>query len=138
MPGTNPFFPLRHEQQGNRFLELLGGCGFEVFLLNTGRVGGADGDPQSKKVSIPHSSAIVKAIAEAAISWERDPDFGVRGRHLRARGGGRRDLQPRHLYRRQGRQDEYARLVARLSQERRDYLGRWEGLRPEIVAAAGG
>jgi phosphoenolpyruvate carboxykinase (ATP) len=35
VPGTNPFFPLRHEQQGNRFLELLDSCGFEVYLLNT-------------------------------------------------------------------------------------------------------
>ena len=39
VPGTNPFFPLRHEQQGNRFLELHRSRPFEVYLMNTGRVG---------------------------------------------------------------------------------------------------
>ena len=28
VPGTNPFFPLRHEQQGNRFLELMDSSDF--------------------------------------------------------------------------------------------------------------
>ena len=64
VPGTNPFFPLRHEQQGNRFLELMDSSNFQVYLLNTGRVGGTDDDERGKKVSIPYSSAIVKAISE--------------------------------------------------------------------------
>ena len=76
VPGTNPFFPLRHEQQGNRLAELLETHPLEVFLLNTGRVGGPEGDDRSKKVRIPHSSAIVRAIAEGTISWDDDPDFG--------------------------------------------------------------
>src|SRR5881397_1295744 len=42
VPGTNPFFPLRHELMGNRFLELLDGHPLDVYLLNTGRVGGPD------------------------------------------------------------------------------------------------
>ncbi|MGA8016183.1 MAG: phosphoenolpyruvate carboxykinase [Candidatus Dormiibacterota bacterium] len=137
VPGTNPFFPLRHEQQGNRFLELLGSCGFEVYLLNTGRVGGGDDDPRSKKVTIPDSSAIVKAIAEGTISWERDPDFGYEVATAVPGVDDPEILQPRLLYRRQGRLDEYARLVARLTQERHDYLRRWEGLKPEIVEAGG-
>ena len=91
VPGTNPFFPLRHEQQGNRFLELLGSCDFEVFLMNTGWVGGPDGDDRSKKVTIPHSSAIVKAIAEGTISWEGDPDFGYEVAAVGARGRRPRD-----------------------------------------------
>ena len=36
VPGTNPFFPLKHAQQGNRFWELLDSSPMEVFLLNTG------------------------------------------------------------------------------------------------------
>ena len=44
--------------------------------MNTGRVGGPDGDERSRKVRIKHSSAIVKGIAEGTIEWERDPDFG--------------------------------------------------------------
>ena len=135
VPGTNPFFPLLHAQQGNRFLELMDSCDFEVFLLNTGRVGAPDGDDRGKKVTIPYSSAIVKAIAEGTIEWERDPDFGY---EIAASVPGVDDieiLQPKRLYERQGRHDEYHALVARLKAERIEYMGRWEGLKPEIVAA---
>ena len=40
VPGTNPFFPMHHDQQGNRFLELLEANPIEVYIMNTGRVGG--------------------------------------------------------------------------------------------------
>ncbi len=76
VPGTNPFFPITHDLQGNRFLELLALHPIDVYLMNTGRVGGGEGDERSKKVLIPHSSAIVKGIAEGTIEWETDPDFG--------------------------------------------------------------
>ena len=135
VPGTNPFFPLRHEMQGNRFLELLDDCGFEVFLLNTGRIGGRDGDERSKKVSIPYSSAVVKAIAESTITWERDPDFGY---EVATSVPGIDDpeiLQPRRLYERQGRLEEYTAMVARFKSERVEYFSRFPGLRQEIVAA---
>src|ERR1700694_1088371 len=79
VPGTNPFYPYRDEQQANRFLELMASCDFDVFLLNTGRVGGGEGDPRSRKVAIEHSGAIVKAIAAGTASWVRDPDFGHEG-----------------------------------------------------------
>ena len=114
VPGTNPFFPLRHEQQGNRFLELMDSSDFEVYLLNTGRVGGKDEDERGKKVSIPYSSAIVKAISEGTIEWEVDPDFGY---EVAVSLPGLDDpeiLQPRKLYERQGRSDEYRALVDQL------------------------
>src|SRR5215213_5926207 len=76
VPGTNPFFPLPHDLQGNRFLELLAEHPLEVYLMNTGRVGGPESDERSQKVRIKHSSAVVKGIAEGTIEWERDPDFG--------------------------------------------------------------
>src|ERR671923_109502 len=76
VPGTNPFFPMPHDLQGNRFLELLEEHPLEVYLMNTGRVGGGDDDERSKKVKIRHSSAIVKGIAEGTIEWVEDPDFG--------------------------------------------------------------
>ena len=53
VPGTNPFFPLPHGLQGNRLLELLATHPIETYLLNTGRVGGKDGDDRSKKLRIP-------------------------------------------------------------------------------------
>ncbi len=135
VPGTNPFFPLRHEQQGNRFLELLDACGFEVFLLNTGRVGGSADNPSSKKVSIPYSSAVVKAIAEGTIEWELDPDFGYEVARLVPGIDDMEILQPRQLYERTGRSEEYRAIVERLRSERRDFLAKYPDLRAEIVTA---
>jgi phosphoenolpyruvate carboxykinase (ATP) len=135
VPGTNPFFPLRHEQQGNRFLELMDSCNFEVYLLNTGRVGGPEADERSKKVSIPYSSAVVKGIAEGTIQWERDPDFGY---EVAVSVPGIDDpeiLQPKKLYERTGRSQDYRAIVERLKQERREYLQTFPGLREEIVKA---
>jgi phosphoenolpyruvate carboxykinase (ATP) len=139
VPGTNPFFPLRHAQQGNRFWELLESSPMEVFLMNTGRVGGGDEDQRSRKVRIPHSSAIVKAIAEGTIEWETDPDFGylVAARVPDIEGEDNEILQPQKLYERQGRSGEYQQIVARLKSERRDYMNKWDGLNREIVDAAG-
>ncbi len=137
VPGTNPFFPLKHAHQGNRFWELLESSPMEVYLMNTGRVGGGDGDERSKKVRIQHSSAMVKGIAEGTILWEADPDFGyevaksvpgMEGEDLEI-------LQPRRLYERQGRLQEYDKMVERLKSERREYMQKWEGLNPEIIEA---
>ncbi len=137
VPGTNPFFPLRHEQQGNRFLELLDSHPMEVFLMNTGRVGGKADDERSKKVKIPHSSAVVKAIAEGSITWTDDPDFGY---EIATAVPGIDDpelLQPLKLYERQDRADEYAQMVDRFKAERQEYLRGYEGLEEEIIKAAG-
>jgi len=135
VPGTNPFFPLRHEQQGNRFLDLHRTRPFAVYLMNTGRVGGPEGDPRSKKVAIEDSSAVVKAIAEGTISWTRDPDFGY---EVADGVPGITDielLQPRRLYQRTGRSAEYRALVARYKKERAATLRKYPGLRAEILAA---
>ena len=109
----------------------------EVYLMNTGRVGGGDEDERSKKVRIKQSSAIVKGIAEGTIEWEEDPDFGyqVAARVVGIDGEDNDILQPRKLYERQGRLDEYNRSVERLKNERREYIAKWEGLKPEIAAA---
>ena len=139
VPGTNPFFPLKHAYQGNRFWELLESSPMEVYLMNTGRVGGRDEDERSKKVRIHHSSAMVKGVAEGTIEWEQDSDFG----YLVAKQVPGMDqdgddiLQPRKLYERQGRIDEYQQIVERLKNERREYMAKWEGLNPEIVQAVG-
>jgi phosphoenolpyruvate carboxykinase (ATP) len=135
VPGTNPFFPLLHAYQGNRMNELMKSCPMEVYLLNTGRIGGGEKDVRSKKVKIQQSSAVVKAIAEGTIKWERDPDFGyLVGTEVP--GIDDRDyLQPKKMYERQGRLDDYNQLVARCNLERREYLRKWPGLDAEIVNA---
>jgi len=135
VPGTNPFFPLPHGLQGNRILELLATHPIETYLLNTGRVGGPDGDERSKKVKIPHTSACVRGIAERSIAWDEDADFGYA---VAAQVPGFDDpelLQPRRLYEREGRSGEYAEIVERLKAERVARLEEFPELTPEIVKA---
>jgi phosphoenolpyruvate carboxykinase (ATP) len=135
VPGTNPFFPLRDEQQANRFWELMGSSSFEVYVLNTGGVGGTDADPRSKKIEIEDSGAIVRAIAERTIAWETDPDFGYQVASSLPGVADAEKLRPRRLYERTGRLDEYAAGVERLRRERIEFLEGYPGLRPEIVEA---
>ena len=135
VPGTNPFFPLLHEQQGNRFLELLDAHPMEVFLMNTGRVGGTPDDERSKKVKIPHSGAVVKAIAEGTISWTEDDDFGYQIAESVPGIDDPELIQPRRLFERQGRMDEYRKFVERFKAERQEFLEGFPGLDPEIIKA---
>jgi phosphoenolpyruvate carboxykinase (ATP) len=139
VPGTNPFFPMPHDLQGNRFLELLEQHPLEVYVMNTGSIGGKAGVEGAKKVRIPHSSAIVKGIAEGTIEWERDPDFG----YLVASSVPGIDtsdldvLQPKRLYEAHGRLEEYDSLVERFKAERTEFLQDYPSLSDEIVAAVG-
>src|SRR5438034_1951512 len=135
VPGTNPFFPMPHDLQGNRFLELLAENPLEVYVMNTGRVGGPEDDERSRKVRIKHSSAIVKGIAEGTIEWQRDPDFGYLVASAVPGIDDGEILQPRRLYEEQGRADEYAALVERFKAERVDFLQRFPSLSAEIVSA---
>jgi len=137
VPGTNPFFPLPHGLQGNRLLELLATHPIETYLLNTGRVGGSDGDERSKKLRIPDTSACVKGIAEGTIVFEEDPDFGY---EVATSVPGLEDeekLRPRLLYERQGRTDGYERLVERLKTDRVAHLQQFTQLSEEIIKAVG-
>jgi phosphoenolpyruvate carboxykinase (ATP) len=135
VPGTNPFYPHRDEQQANRFLELMSTTEFKVYLLNTGRVGGGDDDPESKKVAIEDSGAIVEAIAEGTGEWERDPDFGYEVAISLPGLDDVEKLQPRRLYERTGRADLYRAIVERVKRERIEFLERYPGLAPEIIDA---
>jgi phosphoenolpyruvate carboxykinase (ATP) len=135
VPGTNPFFPMLHDLQGNRFLELLEEHPLEVYLMNTGRVGGPEEDERSKKVKIKHSSAIVKGIAEGTIEWETDPDFGyLVASHVPGIDAADLDiLQPRRLYEATGRKDELEAGIERLQDARAEFLGKFASLSPEII-----
>jgi len=139
VPGTNPFFMREEALQGNRLADLINSMDYDfgVYVLNTGRVGGPEGTDGSKKVKIPHSSAIVKAIAENTIEWETDPEFG----YLVATSVPDFDdpelLQPRKLYESQGRDDEYRELVEALKADRRRYMDNHQGLREGIIASLG-
>jgi phosphoenolpyruvate carboxykinase (ATP) len=131
VPGTNPFFFDDDSMQGNRILELLGTMpDLEAFVLNTGRVGG-EGEA-SKKVEIAHSSAIVQAIVEGTVDWQMDDDFGYEVARSVPGVDDHELLQPRHLYERQDRLEEYESTVARLKKERVEYLASFDALDPRV------
>ena len=119
-------------------LALHAGCKvIPVHGTNTGRIGGGDDHPGSKKVTIPFSSAIVQGIVEGTIEWSEDPDFGY---EVAASIPGVDDieiLQPRRLYARQGRTDEHDAMVARLKQERKEFLNSFPGLDESLVKSLG-
>jgi phosphoenolpyruvate carboxykinase (ATP) len=137
VPGTNPFFPLPHGLQGNRFLELLDSHPIEVFLMNTGRVGGRVDDDRSKKIKIPTSSAVVQSIAEDAIKWTDGPEFGYEVAEDVPGVDDPELLQPWRLYERQGRTQEYRDFVERLTAERTERLAEFAQLSDEIKRAVG-
>ena len=130
LPSSNNLFQLLETVEGEVISDRFYGGG-----LNTGRIGGDDKDERSKKVRIQQSSAIVKAIAEGTIKWEKDPDFGYL---VATEVPGIDDadyLQPKKMYERQGRLDEYNALVAKYNEDRRAYLRKWKGLSDTIVNA---
>jgi phosphoenolpyruvate carboxykinase (ATP) len=144
VPGTNPFFLQFDYMQGNRMAELIRSMDHEfgVYVLSTGRVGGGPHVEGSKNVRIADSSAIVKAIAEGTIEWETDPDFGYAVATAVPGVDDPEILQPRKLYERLGRGEEYADRVAQLKAERRTYMETHTevhggGLGDDIVAALG-
>jgi phosphoenolpyruvate carboxykinase (ATP) len=118
-------------------LELLDSRPLKVFVLNTGRVGGGDDDPDSKKVTIPISSAIVQAIVEETITWTVDPDFGYEIASAVPGVDDMEVLQPRRLYQRLGRVGAYDAMVSRMKRERREYLASFAGLDEAIVKSIG-
>jgi len=71
------------------------------------------------------------------LEWERDPDFGYLVATSVAGIDDAEVLQPRKLYERTGRLDEYNAHVARLKSERAEFLGDFASLSDEIVAAVG-
>jgi len=134
VPGTNPFWFETDSSQANRLLELLETHDLEVYLLNTGRVGGTD-EATSRKVAIVDSAAVQGGIVDGTIEWVQDPDFG----YYVAAGGldvEAEKLQPRKLYAAQGRQAEYERIVADLKAQRQEYLAQFDGLDDRVAAAA--
>ena len=137
VPGTNPFFPLPHGLQGNRILELLATHPIDTYLLNTGRIGGKDDDDRSKKLKIPHTSACVKGIAEGTIAFVEDEDFGYMVAGSVPDIDDVELLQPRRLYEREGRSEEYAGIVDRLKTERVARLQEFPELSEDIVKAVG-
>lgn len=133
IPGTNPFFPLAHEMQGNRFLELLRSHPVDVYLMNTGWIVDSQG-PESKKIAVAHSSSCMLAIAEGGLAWDEDPDFGYAvPTHVPGIEAEDEDLlHPRNRFESLGRLEEYNACVQQRKTDRHAFLGGFPALDPYI------
>jgi|WetSurMetagenome_2_1015567.scaffolds.fasta_scaffold102865_2 phosphoenolpyruvate carboxykinase (ATP) len=129
--GTNPFIIGSLEEEGNRFLEILkANPHIECFLLDTGRFGAHPGADEGVKITVYDSARLLADAARGAIKWRKDPDWGY---SVAAEVGDvdMHHFDPKAFYG----EGEYRRLTEELKSERREWLGRFRGLYPEIVAA---
>jgi hypothetical protein len=129
VPGTNPFWFENDACRATGCSSCSRRChDLEVYLLNTGRVGGSDDDEGSKKVKIPHSAAVREGHRR------RRPSSGSRTPTSLLRGGDgipgstTRAAPAPPAVRTSGPRDEYQEIVERLKS---DIAGR-------LVAAAAG
>lgn len=128
--GTNPFIVGPESYEGNRFFAILrANPDIECFLLNTGSVGANNGS-EGEKITIKVSTEIMKQIAKGGITWQTDPDWGYQV-PVAVQGLDMAKYEPRQYYS----AAEYQELVAKLRQERIEWLAQFPGLEPEIVAA---
>lgn len=147
-PFTQPFFPLKHDLQAQRFQALAASMPHcQMWMMNTGYVGGDARDVEigkALKVKIHHSSALLEALFSNTIVWKRDPDFGYdipdpdapANAALLAKVPAD-ILEPRRLYVAQGRTADYQHWVTQMQQERRAFLEKY-GVDAAIIAATVG
>ncbi len=144
-PFTNPFFPRRFSLMAERYLELTSDMpDLVAWMMNTGYVGGDALDEKAGralKVKIRHSSAMLEAMLRDAIKWVEDPDFGYLIVDVNAPENSEllekvpaEILQPKLLFEKQGRLDEYREWVERMKKERKEFLESL-GTDPEIIKA---
>jgi phosphoenolpyruvate carboxykinase (ATP) len=105
-------------QRGERFARLLASHPIECFLVNTGSVGGPLSDPRAKRIPFSYSLGLVQAIADGSVQWDGTPtDLRLDLAAVAPPVDDLELLQPRRLYERQGRMDDYRAELVRLRLE---------------------
>jgi phosphoenolpyruvate carboxykinase (ATP) len=126
VPGTNPFFCQNQAFQGNRFYDLLeSSTHVDVYLFNTGCIGGGEESSYAKKVSIKDSSTILENIMLDTISWKEEDRFGYFIAENIPGIDDKELLQPQKLYRRQNREGEYTTITEQIQKDRIKYMNQF-------------
>jgi len=126
--GTNPFIIGQEAEEGNRLLALLEQHPeIECYLLNTGRVGKNDAD-DGAKLTISHSTGLLREIARGTLDYERDPfwgyDVAVAGADVDLK-----EVNPKNFYS----MDDLISRNRALRDERVAWLKQFPGLDPRIL-----
>lgn len=123
--GTNPLIIGPEVEEGNHFYEILKSHpDMESYVINTGRVGGENGE----KITVQESVEIITQIAKGTITWQVDPDWN----YLIPLHIPKIDLKlynPLNYYS----LGEYQERVNLLKKERKDWLSKYSGLSREVV-----
>ncbi|MCD6420574.1 MAG: phosphoenolpyruvate carboxykinase [Synergistetes bacterium] len=123
----DPFIIDNHHKNGNIFFDILKlNPHIEVYLLNTGKIGGFDGVKITPNVTF----SIVEAIMRGSITWEFNEDIGydiatsIPGVDISM-------FNPYSIYGKQ----KFSEIMGTLRSERREYLSKFSELRSEIREA---
>jgi len=125
--GTNPFIVGSEEEEGNMFLDLLRkNPDIHCFIMNTGKVGGEDG----QKITVKDSVKILEMIARDQIKWRTDDFWGyevpaeIPGIDMK-----RFDLSQYYS------PDQIEALRDKLKNERVEWLSQFKGLDKDVIQA---
>jgi len=126
--GTNPFIVGSEEEEGKIFLSILrNNPDIQCFMLNTGKVGGAD---RGQKVTVVDSVKIVEKLARGEIVWKKDEFWGYEVPvHIPGVDLNRFDLSNFYT------DEQVAELSKELKQERLEWLSDFEHLNRDIIKA---
>ncbi len=126
--GTNPFIVGEEEEEGNMFVSILrNNPNIQCFILNTGKVGGAD---RGRKITHRDSLKILEMIARDKIIWQKDEFWGyevpvqIPGVDL-----DRFDLNQHYP------EEQIQGISEDLKQERLEWLSQFRGLKRDIINA---
>jgi len=135
VPGTNPFFPLDHALQANRFLDLLKNSPeVEVYLMNTGHIGQDENMQGGEKITIEHSRTLIEAMLQDQLQWESDPDFGYQIIDANHSPIDYIFTNPRMYYLQNNRISEYKEIINRVRKDRLRFLEPYKKLDHEIFS----
>ncbi len=126
--GTNPFIVGSEEEEGHTFLNIMrNNPDIECFILNTGKVGGAD---RGQKITVRDSIKIVEMIARGEIEWEKDEFWGYEVPvHIPGVDLERFDLSNYYP------EEEIQEMSEDLKRERLEWLSRFKHLDRDIITA---
>lgn len=132
----------RSGDSANAILSTLRGADTPLLAIKQGCIGGPADRTGCLTIGVSLIEAVLENVigaAAAAVTWERDPDFGyeVPSDVPGVEGESARALMPRLLYADNDRVYEHADLVARKKRERFELARGLPGLDPAVVAATG-
>ena len=125
--GTNPFIVGSEEEEGNMFLNILrSNPDIQCFIVNTGGVGGDNG----QNISVKDSVKILEMIARDKIEWRKDDFWGYEVPvHIPDIDLSRFDLNQFYT------EEQIQELSGKLKRERLEWLSQFKGMDKDILNA---